>query len=66
MQRVSVESECRDRVPLNPDTHLGAFGPGADPTRSRTAYPPPHLAVNFFFVFAVGVLDLDWVSWRPD
>ena len=32
---------CRDRVPLNADTQLGAFGPGADPQRSRAAYPPP-------------------------
>ena len=28
---------------LNPDTQLGAFGPGADPTRSGAAYPPPRL-----------------------
>ena len=54
MQRVSAESEsreCEERereresreetVLLNVDTQLGAFGPGADPTRSRTAYPPP-------------------------
>ena len=27
---------------------MGAFGPGADPTRSRAAYPPPRLAVNLF------------------
>ena len=26
-----------------PDTQLGAFGPGADPKRSRAAYPPPRL-----------------------
>ena len=37
-----------DHLPLNPDTQLGAFGPGADPTRSRAAIPPPRLAVNFF------------------
>ena len=29
VERVS-ESECRDRVRLDPDTQLGAFGPGAD------------------------------------
>ena len=43
-------------MPLNADTQLGAFGPGADSTRSRAAYPPPGLAVNLF-VFAVGVLE---------
>ena len=30
-------------VVLNVDTQLGAFGPGADPMRSRAAYPPPRL-----------------------
>ena len=30
------------------DTQLGAFGPGADPTRSRAAYPAPCLAVSLF------------------
>jgi len=28
-------------VRLNADTQLGAFGPGADPTRRRAAIPPP-------------------------
>ena len=37
-----------DHLPLNPDTQLGVFGPGADPPRSRAANPPPRLAVNFF------------------
>ena len=46
--RETTEDLCRDRVPLNADTQLGAFGPGADPTRSRAAYPPPRLAVNLF------------------
>ena len=32
----------------HPDTQLGAFGQGADPTRSRAAYPPPRLAVKLF------------------
>ena len=31
---------------LDVDTHLGSFGPGADPPRSRAANPPPRLAVN--------------------
>ena len=30
-----------DHLPTHADTQLGAFGPGADPTRSRAAYPPP-------------------------
>ena len=32
-----------DHLPLNPDTQLGAFGPGADPKRRRAASPPPRL-----------------------
>ena len=32
-----------DHLPLDPDTQLGSFGPGADPTRSKAAYPPPRL-----------------------
>ena len=28
--REITEDLCRDRVPLNADTQLGAFGPGAD------------------------------------
>ena len=28
--RKTTEDLCRDRVPLNADTQLGAFGPGAD------------------------------------
>ena len=32
-----------DHLPLNPDTQLGAFGPGADPTRSGAAIRPPRL-----------------------
>ena len=53
--RETTEELCRDRVPLNPDTQLGAFGPGADPTRSRAAYPPPRLAVILFI----------YCCWRP-
>ena len=34
-------------LPQKPDTQLGAFGPGADPTRSRAAISSPRLAVNF-------------------
>ena len=37
-----------DHLTTDADTQLGAFGPGADPMRSRAAYPPPRLAVNFF------------------
>ena len=50
VERVSVrvsaesESECRDSVLLNVDTQLGAFGPGADPTRRRAAIPATALA----------------------
>ena len=62
--RETTEDLCRDRVPLNADTQLGAFGPGADPTRSRAAYPPPRLAVNPF-TFCFGRLgSLDWASWK--
>ena len=56
---MSVESECRElyrtlqtstdlyrgRVLLNPDTHLGSFGPGVDPPRSKAANPPPRLGL---------------------
>jgi len=28
--RKTIENLCRDRVPLDADTQLGAFGPGAD------------------------------------
>ena len=44
--RKTTEDLCRDRVPLNADTQLGAFGPGADPKRRRAAIPPPRLAKN--------------------
>ena len=50
MQRVRAESERREResreeiVLLNLDTQLGAFGPGADPTRRRAAIPATALA----------------------
>ena len=30
-----------DHLPTHPDTQLGAFGPGADPQRSRAASPQP-------------------------
>ena len=43
IERVS-ESECRDRVRLDADTQLGAFGPSADPTRLRAAIPAIALA----------------------
>ena len=36
--RETTEDLCRDPLPLDPDTQLGAFGPGADPKRSKAAY----------------------------
>ena len=48
--RETTEDLCRDRVPLHADTQLGAFGPSADPTRSRAAILPPRVAVNFFII----------------
>ena len=41
-----IESKCRDRVPLDVDTHLGAFGPGADLQRGKAAFPPPCFLEN--------------------
>ena len=35
--RKTTEDLCRDRVPLDPDTQLGAFGPGADRVRRLEA-----------------------------
>ena len=35
--------DSADLVTANPDTQLGAFGPGADPKRRRAASPPPRL-----------------------
>ena len=64
--RKTTEDLCRDRVPQNADTQLGAFGPGADPTRSRAAYPPPRLGVNLFIFCCWRLGSLDWASWRPD
>ena len=51
---------------LNADTQLGAFGPGADPTRSRAAYPPPRLGVNLlsFLLFASWKLGLGVLETR--
>ena len=74
MQRVRAKSERREReresreeiVLLNVDTQLGAFGPGADPTRSRAAYPPPRLAVNLFVFCCWHLGSLDFASWRLD
>ena len=31
---------------LEADTQLGAFGPGADPKRSKAAYPPPRCVLD--------------------
>ena len=55
-----------DHLPTHPDTQLGAFGPGADPTRSRAAYPPPRLAVNLFVFCCWHLGSLDFASWRLD
>ena len=54
--RVSAESESRERerergeseraTCKNVDTHWGAFGPGADPKRSKAAYPPPRCVLD--------------------
>ena len=38
--------DSADQVTANSDTQLGAFGPGADPKRSRAAIPPPRLPSN--------------------
>ena len=35
-----------DHLPLDPDTQLGSFGPGADPKRSKAAYPPPRCVLD--------------------
>ena len=37
--RKTTEDLCRDRVPLNADTQLGAFGPGADIQRAAELRP---------------------------
>ena len=47
-----------DPLTTDADTQLGAFGPGADPTRSRAAYPPPRLDVNLFLFLLLA-------SWKP-
>ena len=44
--RETTEELCRDRVPLNPDTQLGAFGPGADHL-SKCLRQPPHRALKW-------------------
>ena len=46
-----------DHLTTDPDTQLGAFGPGADPMRSRAAYPPPRSAVNPYLLL--------WAFLRP-
>ena len=35
-----------DHLPLDPDTQLGSFGPGADSKRSKAAYPPPRCVLD--------------------
>ena len=37
---IEVEGECRGRVLLDADTHLGAFGPGAN---RKTLYRKPYI-----------------------
>ena len=46
MQRQSAE---------NVDTHLGAFGPGADLKRRRAASPPPRLIKSEFVIVEVPI-----------
>ena len=56
---MNVESECRDRVRLNADTQLGAFGPGADIKRAaelRTHHRIWQLAVDAPVHSALGAL----------
>ena len=62
LQRDYIQCYYREhtkRVTTNADTQLGAFGPGADPTRSRAAYPPPRLAVNLFTCCCFDLLFFD-------
>ena len=44
-ERLPTEKQqtSTNRFPNDADTQLGAFGPGADPKRSRAAIPPPRL-----------------------
>ena len=39
-----------DPLTTDPDTQLGRFGPGADPTRSKAAYPPPRWVFGYLLI----------------
>ena len=36
-----------DPLTTDADTQLGRFGPGADPKRSKAAYPPPRCVLDY-------------------
>ena len=52
MRRNTFEGEQTEKgsVPTDADTQLGAFGPGADPTRSKAVYPPPHWLAGYVLI----------------
>ena len=68
--RSSAWPQGRGASSLDADTQLGAFAPGADPTRSKAAYQPSRLVEQQIMMFicpGTGNNNIDfWRLWTED